>query len=85
MCHSPSSAFLHIQKYIKRTLKMCQRLQTVSISIACAVLVWSLVYTRYDAAVNIFHRTSASFNSQDGQSLPNEKLYDNSFVLIYGT
>lgn len=85
MCHSPPGAFLHTQKYIKRTLKMSQRLKTVSISIACAVLIWSLVYTSYDAAVNIFHRTSASVNSQDGQSLPNEKLHDISFVLTFGT
>jgi len=43
------------------------------------------MYTSYDAAVNIFHRTSASVNSQDGQSLPNEKLYGISLIIIYGT
>lgn len=43
------------------------------------------MYTHYDGAVSIFHRTSASVNSRDGQSLPKEKLYDTLFVLIYGT
>lgn len=64
---------------------MCQSLKTVSISIVCAALIWSLMYTCYDAAVSISHRPSALVNSQDEQSLPNEKLYYFSFVLIYGT
>lgn len=50
---------------------MWQRLKIVSISIACAVLIQSLTYTHYDSAVNIFHRTFASVNSQDRQSLTN--------------
>lgn len=85
MWHPTPSAFLHTQKHIKRTLKICQRLKTVSISLVFAALIWSLMYTRYDAAVSIFYRHSALVNSQDGQSLPNEKLYYISFVLIYGT
>lgn len=44
MCHSPPGAFLYAQKYIKRTLKMCQRLKIVSTNTACTVLIWSLVY-----------------------------------------
>jgi len=44
MCHSHPGAFLYTQKYIKRTLKICQRLKTVNTNNACTVLIWSLVY-----------------------------------------
>lgn len=87
MCHSPPPPPMLFYTH-RNTLKeheKCAKDKTVGISIACAVLFWSLMYTHYDGAVSIFHRTSAWVNSQDGQSLPKEKLYDTSFVRFYGT